>query len=207
MELIKSQDTAAFRFRSLLSRLSERYISNYDGAPASEGDLAQQKSDAEELRSCHLALLKEMDDKETAAMQRLVDAIDRHILDDGSALDKERAAAVRALGDEVLDEVEGLAVTATTAFSRQEYDTALETMKQWAARLAGYASEKGEHPSIKESDPLVIVGHSLGGSCGQAALHHCVTGQHRIPLPGKRIELHLFAVDEEGIASRRPLEA
>lgn len=71
-------------------------------------------------------------------------------------------------------------------------DEALVELKKWGVALQKVAEDLHENIESKRHDDLCIIGHSLGGACGQVAQVHYFAKNERLPLPGKRSAGYFF---------------
>lgn len=70
-------------------------------------------------------------------------------------------------------------------------------LQKWNRLLLNHARALKEDIASKQSQNLVLAGHSLGGACAQQGLVSFVVHHNRLPLPDHHIEIRSF--DEPGI--------
>lgn len=92
----------------------------------------------------------------------------------------------------VLDKFEAHKTRLDALLKDNKLEEAKEAAADWYKALYKYGTKMGETPEQKNQQNISFVGHSLGSALAQHSfLTHSLL-QHRMPCPGKKMELHGF---------------
>lgn len=149
------------------------------------------KVDAEKLCRLLKDYVKQnpkLGDSKKAAIQKLLDDLDKNIINREKSLFKLKKAS------------EGLKQSYShlqtfdeqIKLSSQTVEEAFSKAEQCIIALEKEAKKNGEHPSQKKDEDVLFLGYSLGSSCAQVYMHHYFSECDRIPLKGHQAKLYSY---------------